>query len=43
MEKTYGALVAEQGKEKAERFFPKPKGKKTSAPEGGAEGAKQPE
>jgi hypothetical protein len=43
MEKTYGALVAEQGKEKAERFFPKLKGKKTSAPEGGAEGAKQPE
>lgn len=29
MEKTYGALVAEVGKAKAERFFPQVKGKKT--------------
>lgn len=34
MEKVYGALVNEVGRVKAERFFPRVRGKKNEAPEG---------
>ena len=42
MEKTYGALVAEVGKVKAEHFFPRVRGKKGAVAEAGGEGEEQP-
>jgi hypothetical protein len=42
VEKTYGALVAEVGRIKAERFFPRVRGKKTEVPGGDGGGEKAP-
>jgi len=38
IEKAYGALVNEVGRAKADRFFPRVRGKKNEAPEGGGDG-----
>ena len=42
MEKTCGALVAEVGKARAERFFPRVRGKKGETTDAAGEGEKQP-
>lgn len=42
LEKSYGAIVSEVGRARAERFFPRIKGKKTEAPGAGGDGEDAP-